>query len=240
MAFPEASTVEAPSQQKSPRWRHRQSWRPFAVLLMLILYVYVLLVLFLTGIGPYLDADVSSFSNFSLAERLVYATKFLFLAETTWPAIVCVMLPTIVIFLLYWTQSSGPLVRFQQCARELEDGNLAHRIHLGTGDKLQDLAESLNGVFANVERAMAEVHTREALQRKTLSQCLEAMRAGPPSHHDVITQFEVALKEGAHLEAVLNRFQFSASRGQVTSPGTKRPRSRSSQRSPWRSVGHRM
>ncbi len=219
MAFPEAMSMEASSPQESPRWRRRRWWRPCAVLLMLILYVYVLLVLFLAGIGPYLDADLSSFSNLSFAERAVYATKFLFLAETTWPAVVCVLLPTVVIFILYWTQSSGPLVRFRQSARELEQGNLAHRIRLRKGDKLQDLAESLNGVFANVERAMAEVRDREALQRKALSHCLEAIRAETSTNHDAMTQLELALKEGQHIEAVLNRFQISASLEQVTSPG---------------------
>ena len=185
---------------------------------MLVLYVYVLLVLFLAGIGPYLDADLSSFTNFSFAERAVYATKFLFLAETTWPAVVCVLLPTVVIFLVYWSQSSGPLVRFRQSARELERGNFAHRIRLRKGDKLQDLAESLNGVFATVERAIAEVRDREALQRTALNQCLEAIRAETSTNHKAMTQLALALKEGQHIEAVLNRFQISASQEQVTSP----------------------
>ncbi|MEE8537684.1 MAG: hypothetical protein V3S71_06710 [Acidobacteriota bacterium] len=188
---------------------------------MLVLYVYVLLVLFLAGIGPYLDADLSSFTNFSFAERAVYATKFLFLAETTWPAVVCVLLPTVVIFLVYWTHSPGPLVRFRQSARELEQGNFTHRIRLRKGDKLQDLAESLNGVFATVERAIAEVRDREALQRTVLSQCLEAIRAEASTNHDAMMQLERALKEGQHIEAVLNRFQTSSFQEQVPSPADK-------------------
>ena len=218
MAFLEAIGMKASSQQERPRWRRRRWWRPSAVILMLVLYVYVLLVLFLAGIGPYLDADLSSFTNFSFAERAVYATKFLFLAETTWPAVVCVLLPTVVIFLVYWSQSSGPLVRFRQSARELERGNFAHRIRLRKGDKLQDLAESLNGVFATVERAIAEVRDREALQRTALSQCLEAIRVETSTNHEAMTQLALAFKEGQHIEAVLNRFQISASLGQVTSP----------------------
>ena len=218
MAFLEAIGMEASSQQERPRWRRRPWWRPFAVLLLLILYVYVLLVLFLTSIGPYLDVDFSSFTNYSFVQRAVYATKFLFLAETTWPAVASVLLPTVVLFILYWAQTSSPLAWFRQSARELEQGNLAHRIRLQKGDKLQDLAESLNGVFAKIERAMAEVRDREALQRKALSQCLEAIRAEPSTNHDAMTQLELALKEGQHIEAVLNRFQISASQEQVTSP----------------------
>lgn len=57
---------------------------------------------------------------------------------------------------------TGPLDEMGKAARELADGNLRRRVHVRTGDELQDLAMALNRTASRLERAILERESETA------------------------------------------------------------------------------
>ncbi len=198
--------------------QRRRWWRLYvhkgqkrhAIFVGVLVFVYSFLVFFLSVIVPYVDPAGASLSETAFSDRAVYAIKFLVFGQTVWPAFACILFPAAIISSLYVTHRiAGPLYRIEQCVGELGQGNLALRIRLRAGDELQELAESLNGVISNVEQALTGIRDHEAVERKALRQCLDAMRVNPQSDQRLISQVEMALKEGEHIDSGLNRFRFS-------------------------------
>lgn len=185
--------------------------KKYATFVGILVFVYGFLIVVLALLGPYGRSDESLPKNLPLIDRLEGAAEFLFLGETTWPAIICILIPAAVIFSLYLTHRlGGPLYRLEQSAGELREGNLALRIRLREGDDLQELAAALNAALINIDQAFAEVRAREARQRQVLRQCLDTLKTQPSTGKELLKQMERALQEGEHVEAVFKRFQLSA------------------------------
>ncbi len=207
----------------SAKWvgpQRRKWWRLYvhdsqkkgAAFLGSILFVYTFMVFFLALVGPYDPSRGGVVTQSTFAERTMYAVEFLMLGQTIWPAIICILIPATVIFSLYLTHRiAGPLYRFEQSALEFQQGNLALRISVRKGDELKQLAEKLNRTVENFEQALVELRDREAVERKALHGCLETMKAKQSPDQGLVSQLEVALKEGEHFDAVLKKFRFSTS-----------------------------
>ncbi len=199
--------------QRRRWWRLyvHQIQKRYAVFVGIIGFVYGFLVLVLALLGPQSSSNPPSHESAFIGEYLAGAAEFFFVGETTWPALICILIPSAVIFSLYLTHRvAGPLYRLEQSAQELRKGNLYLRIKLREGDDLQELAEALNATVKNLDEAFVEVRDREALERKALRQCYDALRGQPSTDQDLLKRIEAALQDGGRVEEVFKRFQLSA------------------------------
>ncbi len=199
--------------QRRRWWRLyvHQIQKRYAVFVGIMGFVYGFLVLVLALIGPQSSVNPPSHESAFFGEYVTGAAEFLFLGETTWPAIVCILIPSAVIFSLYLTHRvAGPLYRLEQSAQELKKGNLCLRIRLRESDELQELAEAINATVKNLDEAFVEVRDREALERKALRRCFDVLRAQPSTDQELLKTIEAALHDGGRVEEVLKRFQLSA------------------------------
>jgi len=204
-----------------PTRRHRRSsWRLYVnvlrkrllLVVSIFLFVYAFLVFVLTFVWPSVALDQSPAQQSSVTERAMFAIKFLAAGQTSWPAILCVLIPTIAIVGMYVAyHAGGPLYRIARSAQEWQQGNLSLRIQLRTGDELRGLAEALNEVVMNLEQALVRIRDHEANERHSIRQYLDEMRSQPSVNHESLKQLELALKEGEQIDGVLKRFRISTS-----------------------------
>lgn len=211
-------------QRELPQGRQRRRWwrlyvhkiqRKYAAFVGILGFVYGFLVVVLALLGPYGESVEPLPKDLPLIDRVVGAAEFLFVGETTWPAVICILMPAAIIFSLHLTHRiGGPLYRFEQSAQELKNGNLSLRIRLREGDDLQELAEALNASVVNLDEAFAEVRDREALERAALQKCYDVLRTQPSRDQGLLQQVEAALKGGERIEVVFKRFQLSTPQSQ--------------------------
>ena len=200
------------------RLQRRKWWRvyvhkiqtKYATFVGILVLVYGFLVFYLAFLGPYSASDANFIQGTSLGNRLLIATQFLILGKTTWPAIICILIPAAVMFSFYLTHRlGGPLSRLEQSAREFQQGNLSRRIEVRKGDELEELTGMLNAALRNLDQAFWEIQDREAIERKVLRQCLDTMQTQSSVDQGLREQLELALKEGEQLDAVFKKFQLS-------------------------------
>lgn len=209
---------------ESEQGRQRRRWwrlyvhqiqKRYAVFVGIIGFVYGFLVLVLALLGGQSSANSPLRESVFFGEYLAGAAEFLFLGETTWPAIICILIPSAVIFSLYLTHRvAGPLYRFEQSAQELKKGNLCLRIRLREGDELQGLAEALNATVKNLDEAFIEVRDREAVERSALRRCYEALKGQSSTDQELLKTIEAALHDAERVDHVFKRFQLSAPQSQ--------------------------
>lgn len=208
--------------------RQRRKWwrlyvhkvqKKYAAFVGILGFVYGFLIVIFALVGPYGPSDEPLSKDLPLIDRLLGAAEFLFVGETTWPAVICILIPAAIIFSLHLTHRlAGPLYRFEQLAEELKKGNLGLRIRLREGDDLQELAEALNASLVNLDEAFAEIRDREFLEREALRKCYDTMRTQPSTDQGLLKQVEAGLQDGERIETLFKRFQFSASRSQSWLP----------------------
>ncbi len=213
-----AESMDASHGRQRRRWWRiyvHQVQKKYAIFIGIMGFVYGFLVLVLALIGPSSSSDPRSQEHKFFGEWLAGAAEFLFVGETTWPAIICILIPSAIIYSLYLTHRvAGPLYRLEQSAQELKKGNLYLRIRLREGDDLQELAEALNASVKNLDEALVEVRNREALECKALRQCYEALRTQPSTDQTLLNTIEAALQDGERVADVFKRFQLSAPQNQ--------------------------
>lgn len=226
---PAASSVKEQAPSVTPgtvtdRGRQRRKWwrlyvhkiqKKYAAFVGIVLFVYGFLIAVLALLGPYGQSDEPLPKDLPLIDRLVGAAAFLFVGETTWPAVICILIPAAIIYSLYLThRTAGPIYRFEQSAKELRQGNLGLRIRLREGDDLKELAEALNASLENLDGAFVEIRDREAMEREALRKCYDALRSQPSTDQGLLKQIEAALQDGERIDSVFKRFQLSAARSQ--------------------------
>jgi methyl-accepting chemotaxis protein len=175
------------------------------------MFFSALLVFGLAFVGPFIPPALKLASSLPLAERARAANQFLVLAETVtvWPAL-AVLIPAAAVFSIYLTHRlAGPLLRFEQTARELIRGNLALRIRLRKGDELHELAGLLNEVLDTIEPAFREIRESEAHVREAVSWIMDEMRKQPSVNREALNRLEIALKGSQRINETLKRFQLS-------------------------------
>lgn len=102
--------------------------------------------------------------------------------------------------LIFSHQIAGPLYRVEQAARAIGRGQLASDIHLREGDALQDVADSMNGMAADLRRQMHEIRSRAQYLRELVLQARRAAAAPP----ELLQQLEQAQ---AQLDEAIGHFQ---------------------------------
>lgn len=189
----------------------------------LVLFGYTLLVFGLGFIVPFFVPAIKLISPLPLEVRGSAASRFFFLIDNIWPALLDVgqsIWPVLVVVILAAAALSfyvthrfvGPLCRLQESLGEFAQGNLSLRIQLREGDHLQDFAELANSAFANVEHAMIEIRDRGGSGSEAGRAVLDEMRAQPAADKERLDKLELAVKESQQqIEEVLKRFRFSGS-----------------------------
>lgn len=86
----------------------------------------------------------------TMGEQVDAARMLLSLHETVWPAIGVVVLVTGFLTIFVSHGVAGPVYRFKKVLAEVAAGNLNITIQLRKHDDLQDLAESMNAVLAEL------------------------------------------------------------------------------------------
>lgn len=194
------------------RFRESNPHKKYLAGVGLFLFVYAYLVWVLAVLSPSMLADQAVFSDLTLGDRLGSALRFLVFGQTTWPALMCVLVPVAVMGSLFLKhRHARQLNGLIEGAEHLERGDLSARFHAAEGDGLHGLPEKLNRAVTELDRAFREIRDREARERNAIRQYLNEMKRQPSANHGNLEQLELALKEGEYIDAVLKGLRVSGS-----------------------------
>ena len=205
-------TTDTP-RKKPPFWQRQfyvhKIQKTYALWFGLFMFFSSILVFGLAFVIPFVPPALKLLSPITLEERAMAANQFLFLAQTILPGLL-VLIPAAAVFSIYLTHRvAGPLFRIELTAREMIRGNLALRIRLRKGDELHELAGLVNETLGNLEKAFREIRENETHAREALSWIMDEMKKQPSVNPQMLDRLATALKDGARIDEVLQRFQLS-------------------------------
>lgn len=174
-----------------------------------LLFVYALVFFGLAHLAQFAPAVLTLDSSAPLEERARAASQFLAMDQTMAAAMTAIVCGAGAFAVYITHRLAGPLHRFEQCAREILDGNLAVRLHLRKSDKLQELRDLLNQAIAQLDQTMIEIRTHQANLHRTLGGVLDEVQARPQADARLAGSLEAARKESQRLEELVSRFRLS-------------------------------
>ncbi len=174
-----------------------------------LLFIYSLVFFGLAHVAQFAPVALKLDSSLPLQERARAASRFLVMDETTFAALIAITLGAGAFAIYFTHRLAGPLHRFEQCARELVQGNLAMRLQFRKSDKLHELRDLLNHAVATLDYTMIQIRTHQANLHRTLGDALDEAQGGLLPTPGLISSLEAARKESQCLEELLNRFRLS-------------------------------
>jgi methyl-accepting chemotaxis protein len=118
----------------------------YILLTMVMLLFYTMALVFVLFIPYILPLELGA----TMGEQVDAARMFLSLHKTVWPAIGVVIVVTGVMTIFVSHGVAGPVYRFKKVLAEVSAGNLNINIKLRKYDDLQDLADAMNAVIAEL------------------------------------------------------------------------------------------
>ena len=205
----QTSAENAPSRHQRRWWRpyvHRVQKR-YAVWLGVVMTVYTFLLIVLVVLAP-VTSDPQGLLPASLSDRFFMAAQFLMWGETTWPAIITILIPFSIFLSFIATNRLGvPLERLERGLVEVQNGNLTQRFGARQGDDLLDAVNGLNDALNTIEQALIELRDHAAQERLALRHYLaEAGAQESPRGKELL---EGVLSESEQIASVLGRFRLS-------------------------------
>ena len=186
--------------------------RRYAAWIGAILFSYSIVVFGLALIAPYIVPAFKLSSSLPLEARLHAADQFLFLAETLWPALLGLILGSVVFAVYVTNRLAGPLYRLHQFAQQVEAGDLSQRVSLRKGDELLDLAQHINACVDRFDTTLLEIRTRAVQIQEGLQQAVSALQAQDGSPPAWLPSLEAAQKDASSVEELVSVVQLSESR----------------------------
>ncbi|MGC4098537.1 MAG: methyl-accepting chemotaxis protein [Nitrospira sp.] len=172
--------------------------RGYAAWIGLLLFLYSSLFFAVAFYGTHLKPMLALYSSDSLEERQTAAEKMLMLSETVSVAVPVLIFGSLIFSLIMTRRVAGPLYRLDQGIQQWARGNLRWRIRFRPSDRLDELAETVNQTFENLEQSFAHIQHQTSTLQAAL---LKIEQAGPSG-------LEEARDAVDDITAVLQRFDF--------------------------------
>ena len=185
--------------------------RRYAAWIGALLFSYSILVFGLAVIAPYIVPAFKLASTMPLEARQHAAEQFLFLAETLWPALLGLILGSVVFAVYVTNRLAGPLYRLDQFVQGVESGDLSQRVKLRKGDELLDLAQHINACVNRFDTTLLEIRTRSGQIQECLQEVLSAHQAQNGSPPAWLPSLEAAHKDSRGVLELVSMIQLSES-----------------------------
>ncbi len=178
-----------------------------------LLFSYSILVFGLAGIAIYIVPAFELSSTMPLEARQQAAAQLLFLAGALWPALLGLIMGSVVFAVYITNRLAGPLHRINQFVKAVEAGDLTGRLFLRKGDELHELAQHINGCVDRFDTTMLEIRARAGQIQEGLQEALSAVQAQDGSQPEWLPSLEAAHKGLSHgVEELVSVIQLSESR----------------------------
>ena len=158
------------------------------------LFSYSILVFGLAGIAIYIVPAFELSSTMPLEARQQAAAQLLFLAGALWPALLGLIMGSVVFAVYITNRLAGPLHRINQFVKAVEAGDLTGRLVLRKGDELHELAQHINGCVDRFDTTLLEIRARAGQIQEGLQEALSALRAQDGSQPEWLPSLEAAHK----------------------------------------------
>ena len=170
-------------------------------LLAVVLFIYMSKGTVTTG---YMGSDLKVAKTFDFFLPGLFLSNMIVLGITAIAGVV------ILIFMSH--KIAGPLYRFEKSLSDMSSGDLTYRFKLREGDQLISLADSINGLNANMDRKMGEVKSRTNEISNLLAKIESLVSSDAKPGAEIACLLNEVSKKMLELEEAVNYFKTSEKR----------------------------
>ncbi|MBA5865237.1 MAG: HAMP domain-containing protein [Nitrospira sp. CR1.3] len=203
-------TIERPhtSESQDERTLHRIQ-KGYVVWIGFLLFLYSALFFTLAFFGPHLQPLVTLYTGTSLADRHEAATELLYLSETVWVAVPVLFLGAAIFSLVLTRRVAGPLQVLECSIGQWAQGDLTARLRFRKVDRLDHLADSINGAMQAIETSFVAMTCEQSRAEAAVRNVRAALETQPGASQKVLQGLDEAQDALAKSARAAQRFQFS-------------------------------
>jgi methyl-accepting chemotaxis protein len=170
----------------------------------LIVFSVILSLIFL---GP---SVVSLFTDISPPERQAAVKAFLTVHGNFWPATILVLYFVIILALSISHKIAGPIYRFEEVIKAMEQGDLSQRVRLRRGDYFFSMMDRINAMTQSMKDDLSFLKTENGKAEARLSAIISQLGKSGTSEQEVRSQVEEAAKIREAITDRLAKFRLEA------------------------------
>lgn len=169
--------------------------RGYAAWIGLLLFLYSSLFFTVAFYGTHLKPMLALYSSDSLEERQTAAAEMLMLSETVSVAVPILFFGSVIFSLIMTRRVAGPLYRLDEGIQQWVRGNLRWRIRFRPSDRLDELAETVNRTFENIEQSFAHIQHQTSTLQAALLKIEQAGSSGLEEARDATEDIAAVLRQ---------------------------------------------